>query len=66
MGTNGIVFTDKGNAAAFADSLETQCQTNIDLVANDEHINLVEETVENLREEEPDDDDELIREINPD
>ena len=35
------------------------------LDADDEHMDLVKETVENLREEEPEDD-ELIRETNPD
>ena len=56
---NGIVFTDEDKASAFANSLENQCQTNVDPDVDDE------EAAENLRKEEPDDD-ELIRETNPD
>ena len=55
---NVIVFTDEDKTAAFADRPENQCQTNIESDADDE-------TVENLREEEPDVD-ELIRDTNPD
>ncbi|KAJ3641879.1 hypothetical protein Zmor_028349 [Zophobas morio] len=50
---NGIVFTDEDKAAAFAHSLENQCQTNIDPDADDEHLDLVEETVEEIRWAEP-------------
>ena len=58
---NGIVITKEEKAAAFAHSLEIQCQTNIDPNAGDEHMDLVEEIVEDLREKEPDD-----NETNPD
>ncbi|KAJ3649660.1 hypothetical protein Zmor_021387 [Zophobas morio] len=61
---NGIVFTDEDKAAAFAHSLESQCQTNIDPDADDEHLDLVEETVEEIRWTVPDED-ELIRETHP-
>ncbi|KAJ3643999.1 hypothetical protein Zmor_026676 [Zophobas morio] len=61
---NGIVFTDEDKAAAFAHSLENQCQTNIDPDADDEHLDLVEETVEEIQWIEPDED-ELIRETHP-
>ncbi|KAJ3658618.1 hypothetical protein Zmor_010347 [Zophobas morio] len=62
---NGIVFTEEDKAAAFAHSLENQCQTNIDPDADDEHLDLVEETVEEIRMAEPDEDDQ-IREVHPD
>ncbi|KAJ3649759.1 hypothetical protein Zmor_021482 [Zophobas morio] len=61
---NGIVFTDEDKAAAFAHSLENQCQTNIDPDADDEHLDLVEETAEEIRWTEPDKD-ELIRGTHP-
>ncbi|KAJ3649665.1 hypothetical protein Zmor_021392 [Zophobas morio] len=61
---NGIVFTDEDKATAFAHSLENQCQTNIDPDADDEHLDLVEETVKEIRWTEPDED-ELIREAHP-
>ena len=46
---NGIVLTKEDKAAAFAHSLEM----NIDPDADDKHMDLIEETVEDLREEEP-------------
>ncbi|KAJ3662218.1 hypothetical protein Zmor_006574 [Zophobas morio] len=48
-----IFFTEEDKGVAFAHSLEIQCQTNIYPDADNEHMDLVQEIVEDLRKEEP-------------